>query len=121
MPESEFFRVLDSLLNTESYEAARPYFARGAREIKKRTDGLQLRRWLDRVPAPDREAAEWHGPSLWVAYRAGDRDIARTVTGWRPGAYPAFEAFAGAWLDPWPTVLRLAEAALEDPEALHVP
>lgn len=108
--------MLDALLSAGDYSAARPYFAVGAREIKKRADGLQLRRWLERVPMAEREASEWHGPTLWVAYRSGDRALARAVTARQPGAFPAFEAFAGAWLDPWPTVLRLAEAALAHPE-----
>lgn len=78
MPEREFFRALDVLLDTGAYTAARPYFQLGARNAA-------------------RHAPEWQEAQVWVAYRAGDRAPALEVTGRQPGAFPAFEAFVAAW------------------------
>lgn len=117
MPEREFFVVLESLLATGEWAAARSYFSVAARDVQRRADGLRLRTLLDRVPAAVRDQPDWFEPLVWVAYRAGDQGLLREVTAARPGLFLGFEAYLGAWRDPWEQVLACAQGALNQGNA----
>lgn len=113
MPEREFFVVLESLLATGEWSAAHSYFRVGARDVKRRADGLKLRTLLDRVPPDVRAGTDWREVQVWVAYRAGDQALLREVISAHPGLYPGFEAYLGAWRRPWEEVLAGAQRALD--------
>lgn len=104
--------MLETLLTSHEWSAARLYFSAAARDLQRRADGRRLRTLLDQVPAEVLVAPEWQEPRVWVAYRAGDGALLRDIVTMHPGRFPGFEAYLGAWHEPWPTVLERAEDAL---------
>lgn len=104
--------MLETLLTSNEWSAARLYFSVAARDVQRRADGRRLRTLLDRVPAEVLDAPEWQEPRVWVAYRAGDGALLRDIVTMYPRHFPGFEAYLGAWHEPWPAVLERAEDAL---------
>ena len=104
--------MLETLLTSNEWSAARFYFSVAARDVQRRADGRRLRTLLDRVPAEVLDAPEWQEPRVWVAYRAGDGALLRDIVTMYPRLFPGFEAYLGAWHEPWPAVLERAEDAL---------
>jgi tetratricopeptide (TPR) repeat protein len=112
VPEREFFTVLETLLTNREWSATRPYFLIAARDVQKRADGRRLRTLLEQVPAEVVDSSAWLETQVWVAYRAGDRALLQSVLCAHPGLFLGFEAYLGAWHEPWPQVLEHAEGAL---------
>ncbi len=105
--------MLESLLAAGEWSAAHSYFRLGARDVKRREDGLKLCALLKRVPADVRVGEEWRETRVWVAYRAGDQALLREVVAAHPGLHPGVEAYLGAWQRPWQEVLECAQRALD--------